>query len=188
MDAPHLFLKLGRRKTPMDSKLKTMFRPKDSDGPRAEMTDGVLIIDCRGCGISPDPGTPECIRCMVSFMCEKGGTDRVVLRTGKDTEVSGKSGKILKETSSVMRWSVPYDELKGRCRVCEHSRKKIMDIVWGSFPGDGVSEARIALGSHQEGNIQCDMCVMRTRRALDQIDRGLAGVLEKMAEYRGGFQ
>lgn len=172
----------------MDSKLGHILRPGESGGPSAESVDGALVIDCRGCPLAPDPGTPECIRCMVSFMCEKGGTDRVVLRTGKDTEVSGRSGKVLKETSSVMRWSVPYDDLKGRCRVCEHSRKRIMDVVWGAFPGDGVSEARVILATHQEGNTQCDMCVMRTRRALDQIERGLDAVMERMREYRGGMQ
>ena len=172
----------------MDLRIDHVLGKRPTAEPSAEIVDGAPVIDCRGCGIAPDPGTPECIGCMVSRMCEKGGSDRIVLRTGKDTEVSGKSGRILKETSSVMRWSVPHEEPKGRCRMCENSRVRIMDVVWGSFPGDGVSEARAMIAGRQDGNAQCDMCIMRTTRALDQIERGLSSVTARMREHRGGMQ
>ncbi len=143
------------------------------------------MINCSGCIYAPDPGTAECIRCMVSTMCTTGSSDRIVLRTGKDIEISGNSGKIIKDTASVMRWSFPQEEDKGRCRMCELSRKKVMGEVWKSFPDDAIVSAEASLeGKHPQGK-DCDMCILRTRRALEQIDMGLKEISERMTEAAG---
>ncbi|MBE6520683.1 MAG: hypothetical protein E7Z68_06170 [Thermoplasmata archaeon] len=153
--------------------------------PPAALSGGALIINCSRCMYAPDPGTAECIRCMVATMCSVGSTDRIVLRTGKDMEISGRSGKIVKDTASVMRWSFPQEEEKGRCRMCELSRKKVMDDVWDSFPKDTIVSAEARLqGKHPQGK-DCDMCILRTRRALEQIDLGLKDISERMSEAAG---
>ena len=153
--------------------------------PPAALSGGALVINCSRCMYAPDPGTAECIRCMVSTMCAVGSTDRIVLRTGKDMEISGHSGKIVKDTASVMRWSFPQEAEKGRCRMCDLSRKKVMGEAWRSFPDDALASAEAILqGKHPQGK-DCDMCVVRTRRALEQIDSGLKEITERMADLVG---
>ncbi len=153
--------------------------------PPAAISGGTLVINCSQCIYAPDPGTAECIRCMVSTMCSVGSTDRIVLRTGKDMEISGHSGRVVKDTASVMRWSFPQEEEKGRCRMCELSRKKVMDEVWDSFPNEAIVSAEARLqGKHPQGK-DCDMCILRTRRALEQIDMGLKDIEERMTEASG---
>jgi hypothetical protein len=153
--------------------------------PPAALSGGALVINCSQCRYAPDPGTAECIRCMVSTMCTVGSSDRIVLRTGKDLEISGHSGKVVKDTASVMRWSFPQEPEKGRCRMCEMSRRKVMDEVWRSFPDDAMASAEARLQGKRPQGKDCDMCVLRTRRALEQIDMGLKEISERMTDIAG---
>ncbi len=153
--------------------------------PEATVSGGSLMMNCSGCRYAPDPGTAECLKCMVSTMCSVGSSDRIVLRTGRDVEISGRSGKAVKDTASVMRWSRPQEEERGRCRVCELSRRKVMEEVWDSFPDDSVAAAEARLGGKRPSGKDCDMCVLRTRRALEQIDRGLREIADRMADDAG---
>ena len=65
--------------------------------PPAEVCDDLLTIDCRGCGYAPVPGSKECLGCMVERMSAVGGADRLILRTGRDTEISGRAGRAVRE-------------------------------------------------------------------------------------------
>ncbi|MBO4797283.1 MAG: hypothetical protein J5494_00680, partial [Candidatus Methanomethylophilaceae archaeon] len=159
--------------------------PPGNVPPAAAVKDRSLIINCSGCRFLPDPCTAECIRCMVSSMCRAGSADKVVLRTGRDTEISGYSGKTIKDAASVMRWSVSQEDLRGKCKTCDFSRRRIMDIVWNSFPADTVSEARTRLSGKTPQGKECEICVLRTRRALEQIESGLEAIIDSMAEKAG---
>ena len=69
--------------------------------------------------------------------------------------------------------------------MCELSRKRVMDDVWDSFPKDTIVSAEARLqGKHPQGK-DCDMCILRTRRALEQIDLGLKDISERMSEVAG---
>lgn len=151
-------------------------------GPEVTRDGDALIIDCRGCGITPVPGSDECIRCMVDSMCEHGGAERVVLRTGRDVEVSGRAGRAIREAASVRRWSYTRERLGARCRSCPVSRRAVMDAAWAAFPDGTVAEGRRVLGSSDNpGREGCDECVLRTSAALDQVYAGLARIVSDMS-------
>ena len=59
---------------------------RDDQSPAVSRDGDSLLIDCRGCGFVPQPESREYIRCMTFAMAEAGGSDRVVLRTGRDVE------------------------------------------------------------------------------------------------------
>jgi hypothetical protein len=159
---------------------------RPSRASSATISDDILVINCSRCKFSPDPGTAECIGCMVRTMCAVGGSDRIVLRTGKDVEVSGRSGKAIKDTASIMRWSIPQDETKGRCSMCDLSREKVVKAVWDRFPSDGLGAAHATLQGKRPPGKDCEGCVMRTRRALEQIESGLKEVIGQMADASRG--
>lgn len=140
-----------------------------------------LIIDCRGCGIAPVPGSDECVRCMVDSMCEHGGAERIVLRTGMDMEVSGRAGRAIREAASVRRWSYTRERQGARCRACPVSRRAVMDAAWAAFPEGTVREGRRTLETGSPGREGCDDCVMRTSAAMDQVESGLARIVADMS-------
>ncbi len=154
-------------------------------GPDARFCGDSLVLDCRGCRLTPVPHSDECIRCVLTAMCEAGGSERVVLRTGRDTEISGRAGRALRGVASIRSWSVPAEEPRGRCRVCPCSRASVIRTFWDGFPGDGMRNARRILAEEAPDNEGCASCVNATGRALDQVDSGIRGVLEGLSS-RGG--
>ena len=157
-------------------------RKKDGDGPELSSEDGAMVIDCRGCKVSPVPGSSECIGCMVRGMCPLGGHDRVVMRTGRDTELSGPACRAVRDASSLRRWSLPQSPPKGRCSRCGASRYKVMERAWATFPEDGIGFARDMLDAGGEGREECTGCIESTRRALDLLGRRLEQIVQWMVD------
>ncbi len=155
----------------MISKLVSGIR-KDGVGVRAAVDGNALIIDCTGCGLMPEPGSTECLRCMVNMMGSEGGAERIILRTGKDLEISGSSAKAVRGIASLKRWSVPLRERERRCVRCESSRTHVMNVVWDSFPESGFDAARDRLSKGPESD-SCSLCLRMTGRALDQLESDL---------------
>lgn len=154
-------------------------------GPSVTREGDALVIDCRGCRLTPVVHSEECIRCMVGAMCDHGGADRVVLRTGRDTEVSGSAARALRETASVRRWSVRWDPPGIRCRACPVSRERVMGAVWGAFPRGAVAGGRDVLAAGAPPREECARCLAGTSAALDRVDEGLRRVMDGMESGRG---
>jgi len=134
-----------------------------------------LIIGCLDCDYAPEPASKECFKCMVDRMSESGGAKRIVLRTGRDLEISGPSGQIIRNISSIKRCSGSVTRNKGRCRRCHSSRNIVMEILWESFPFPNYSAARAALedsGSDEE----CVRCIASTQRTVSQIESDLEDI------------
>lgn len=153
---------------------------REEEGPDVTLDGDSLTIDCRECRFAPVPGSKECLGCMVECMCRAGGADRVVLRTGRDTEISGKAGRVLKESASLRRWSLPQDPPAGRCRGCAVSRYELLRRAWGRFP-EGMT---VGLASEASSNVPdregCRECVEATVRALRQLEMGMAEIRAMM--------
>ena len=157
---------------------------RNTETVRGERQGNVLVIDCRGCRLTPVPGSDECIRCMVEAMCRTGSAERIVLRTGRDIEISGAAGRAIREVSSIRRWTSPATDGPARCRACRMSRKRVMAAAWTGFPRNAVFEGRKVLKGNHPGRDGCAECVMRTSRALDQMDSGIRRVVSDMGERR----
>ena len=151
-----------------------------ADPPSASRQGDAIVIDCRGCGLAPVPGSDECIRCMVSAMFAEGGSDRIVLRTGRDVEVSGDAGRAIREVASIRRWSTSPSRARARCRGCPVSREAVMTAVWAGFPRSAVFEGRKAIRNGGPEREECRACLMRTSRTLDQIESGLKRIVSEM--------
>lgn len=160
--------------------LRAVVPGQEERGWDARRDGDALVIDCRGCPLTPVPGSDECIGCMVRCMCREGGADRVVLRTGRDTEVSGAAGRAIREAASLMRWTSASDRVSARCRGCPASREAVMDAAWSAFPQSAVFEGRKALESSRPDREGCAECVMRTSRALDQMELGIKRIVSQM--------
>ncbi len=152
-------------------------------GPESRLSDGLLVVDCRGCGYTPLPGSKECLGCMVRTMAATGSADRIVLRTGRDTEVSGRAGRAVQEAASMMRWSIPDAPPRGRCRMCPAFRRAVMAAAWDAFP-EGFSGARALLGSAPSDRDECRTCAAATSRLLDQTEDGLDRIRSGLREGR----
>ena len=145
---------------------------KDKETVQCSVEGNAMIIDCSGCELMPEPGTPECMRCMVDRMSGCGGTERIILRTGKDLEISGNSAKAIRGIASLKRWSVPLKERDRRCRRCGTSRTRVMNVVWESFPDPGFHSAKELLGTASKDE-SCASCLRLTARALEQLESDL---------------
>lgn len=128
-----------------------------------------LIIECRECGFMPEPGSKECMRCMVERMSESGGVDRIILRTGRDLEISGRTGQALKRMASLKRGSCSVVRNTGRCRRCPSQRNRVMETVWNDFPYPNFYGGK-ALLDDDKGDETCMRCISSTRRAIAQIE------------------
>ena len=160
----------------MDLDLRRIIRGEDeNEGPEAVLEDGLLVVDCRRCLFRPLPGSKECLGCMVRTMASVGSADRIVLRTGRDTEISGRAGTIIRDLASMMRWSVPDEALKGRCRMCPASRKEVMSAAWRSFPEKDPAP-RLLLDGVDRDRDGCRACIAATARALDQMEDGIGRI------------
>ena len=149
-------------------------------GPTVTKEGDSMVIDCRGCRLTPVPGSDECIRCMVSAMCANGSSDRVVLRTGRDIEVSGDAGRAIREVASIRRWSSDTARGGPRCRGCRVSRDSVMTAAWNGFPRTAVFEGKRVLRNGPPDRDECRACVMRTSKALEQMDAGIRRVISEM--------
>lgn len=153
---------------------------RDKGMPNAYLDDGALVIDCNGCEFSPVPGSDECISCMVRAMCTIGGSSRVILRTSEDLEVSGRSGKAIRDAASLRLWSLAMIDDRGRCSRCGVSRGRVMGRAWSTFPEDGIRYAKAMLDNGTPEDDGCDRCVERTREALRQLEHGMEELLDRM--------
>ena len=162
--------------------MRWMEDASDEEGwePPCHMDGDALVIDCRDCRYVPVPGSRECMGCMVSTMCSHGGAARIILRTGKDTEVSGESGRAVKEAAALRRWAMPTNPSKGRCAKCPMSRERLVDVAWSEFPRKNTRAALDALDTGERGGDDCMRCVERSRRALTQMDLRLDALLDRM--------
>jgi len=153
------------------SKLVSSFR-KDRSETKATVDGNALVIDCSVCELMPEPGSTECMRCMVAKMSAEGGAERIILRTGKDLEISGNSARAIRGIASLKRWSIPLKERERRCTRCESSRTHVMNVVWESFPEQEFYSARSILSRGPESD-SCSLCLRMTARALDQLESDL---------------
>lgn len=166
----------------MNGILEALRGSADADErPEASVEGDAMVIPCRGCRLAPVPGSDECIRCMVDLMCDTGGCERIVLRTGRDIEISGEAGRAIRDVASVKRWSYSRERLPASCRGCPVSREEVMDAAWSAFPKEAVSEGRRMLRDGPPDKDGCRECFVRTGAALDQMDEGLRAVLDRMA-------
>lgn len=168
----------------MDDLLEILTGRRKGHAPEARIEGGALVIECGECRLAPLPGSEECIRCMVERMRELGGTARIVLRTGMDTEVAGPACGAIRDLASMRRWLSCTTGNTSRCRSCPVSRERVMDVAWASFPGGAVFEGRKALKEQHPERNGCEECVMRTSRALDQMEIGITKVMESMLDRR----
>jgi len=153
--------------------------PTKKNDVEHHMEDDALVINCLDCGLMPVPGSKECLRCMVDRMSVSGGAVRIILRAGKDLEISGRSGQVIRSISSLKRGSIPVREPERRCRNCNMSKSAVLDRVWESFPDAGFSAARSMIDS--EGSDEgCGRCIRSTQRALEQLESDLESIRSGM--------
>jgi len=138
-----------------------------------------LVIGCMDCGYAPEPGSKECMRCMVDRMAEAGGANRIVLRTGRDLEISGESGQAIKRMASMRRCSTSLTRDKGRCKRCPMHRNRVMDAAWQDFPYPNYLGARSLLDG-AGGDEMCVRCTASTMRALAQMESDLEDIRKRL--------
>ncbi len=152
---------------------------KDSD-INAHLDGNAMIIDCEGCGFAPEPGSKECLRCMVVNMSELSGTERIILRSGCDTEVSGRSADVVRRISSLKRWSIPLESGERKCRRCMHSRRAMMMNLWDGFPEMDFERAESVLEMKLVKE-ECSRCHEMSQRALYQLRSDMERLVSEMA-------
>ena len=146
----------------------------------SKIDEDVLSIDCRDCGRIPDAACAECIRCIVTEMKKHGCVERIRMRTGRDIEVSGPAAEIICELLFIDKSSSAIrTKKKGKCRSCNYSGDRIIDIAWESFPSPDFAGARGKLMSFKTGRNVCDVCVQKTYRALDQAELSISELSQK---------
>lgn len=128
-----------------------------------------LIIECTDCGLMPEPGSKECMKCIVDRISESGGADRVILRTGRDLEISGRSGLAIRKIASLKRSSCSYVRDRGRCKRCPAQRAKVMEMIWEDFLHPNYHGAKELLDDSPD-NEECMRCVSSTKRSIVQIE------------------
>jgi len=182
LTAAYLIIIRTMRNTSMDVDFKQILRGSmgKDDGVEHHFEGDALVIECFDCEYTPEPGSKECLKCMVDRMSESGGTKRIVLRTGRDLEISGSSGQIIKSISSMKSCSTSLSNSKGRCKRCPSSRNRVMEALWEDFPFPDYVSAKATLsdGSTDE---KCTRCIASTQRTISQIESDLEDIRKGVA-------
>lgn len=141
---------------------------------------GILTVNCRGCGQFPDVGSPVCIRCMTAFISKNGTADRIQLKAGKDTEVSGPAAEILCDLAMLNR---PDYQVSGgkACESCMRSPSKVLEAAWADFPDPSFSSVAGSLYSDYRDGPECALCLQRTHSALLSADANMEKIRKKAA-------
>jgi len=109
------------------------------------------------------------------------GCERIILRTGKDIEISGRSGSTIRRIASIKRWSVPMVDNRFKCRKCARSRTAVMDRIWKAFP-DLQFENVYRMLDTKPGEPDCSKCIRATRKAVEQIESDIESVRRSITE------
>ncbi len=158
----------------IDFKRILMGSPDDDGCVEIHFEGNALIIECSGCEYLPEPGSKECMRCMVDRMSESGGADRIILRTGRDLEISGESGQTIRRLASIKRSSCSIVHNKGRCKRCPSQRNKVMETAWKDFPYPNYYGAKELLEDSDDE--VCSRCIASTERALSQMESDMEDI------------
>ncbi|MCL2317569.1 MAG: hypothetical protein FWC44_00730 [Methanomassiliicoccaceae archaeon] len=148
---------------------------KKTETADAELTEDVLLINCRKCSSVPDIRSTGCLKCMIHQISEKGSAERIRLRTSKDIEIFGSAAETLCELAHLYRSTAYQMKKEGNrsCSDCNNSCPKIMEIVWSGFPDPSFDSARGRLSSFRPTDMRCNSCIQRTYRAIDQTEHGV---------------
>ena len=149
---------------------------KKEDVTKYHNDGGTLVIDCSSCRFAPEPGSPECIGCMMDCLFDTVDVHRIVLRTGRDIEVSGKGSDALCQISSLRRWYTPLEERERRCRKCSRSRRSVMEKFWENSPDISLDfRSESSEGVMDE---ECRKCLDSTSNAIDRLETDLRKLID----------
>ena len=103
-----------------------------------------LRIDCRQCG-EPSISSKDCLRCICESIVRFGDPERIILRSGVETEYSQESAGILRGISDIFcRTSVGRDGR--RCTDCVLSRESLEEEKWADLSFGNIDEIIDRLG------------------------------------------
>lgn len=162
--------------------LRSSLTGKNEARTITELTDDVLCIDCRCCKKVPDVGSSDCMRCIVWNISEHGNAGRIRLRTSKDIELSGVSAEMMCELAMLYRSTMPLSIHGMRsCQDCNNSCTKVMELIWSGFPDPNFDSARGRLTSFHPSKNECNSCIQRTYRFLDQTELGFDNLRKRIS-------
>ena len=126
-----------------------------------------LRIDCRQCG-EPSIARTTCLRCIGESIVRFGEPERIILRSGIETEYSRESAEILRKISEVFcRTSVGRD---GRhCSGCILSRESLENEKWADLSFDNFDEIIDRLGKVYIDCPDCQDCISDAERYFGMI-------------------
>ncbi|MDR2845908.1 MAG: hypothetical protein LBV63_01340 [Candidatus Methanoplasma sp.] len=156
---------------------------KNGAAVSSEIVDDVLCMDCRSCTHVPEVRSNDCIRCIIAHISQHGNANKVKLRTSRDLELSGFAVEILCEMASLDRSSnsLSRSERSHACSGCSCSCAKVFNVAWAGFPDPYFDAARSKLMNFKPSSRECEVCVQKTYRSLDQSELGLKNIKRKTA-------
>lgn len=159
-----------------------MVKKKEVEKRTTRLNDDVLCIDCRSCKKIPNVRSPDCMKCMVINIAEYGNAGRIRLRTSRDLEISGTAAEMMCELSMLYR-SMMTSSVNGNrsCGDCGNSCGKVLDILWAGFPDPNFDSARNMMMSFRPSKSECNSCMQRTYRILDQTELGFNNFRKKIS-------
>lgn len=164
-------------------KINSLLKTDENNGCNAEVDGDTLLIDCRKCPRPSEARSSECIRCIVTNVSLCGNAERIRLRTSKDTEISGPAAEILCDMAFVSRSArTSAGSFASRsCGSCGYSCDKIIDMAWSGFPEPYFDQARSKLMAFRPGERECELCLQKTYRSLDQAEQVFGGMRKKVS-------
>ena len=161
--------------------MKSLIKIKKKDDAK---DDPVLRIDCRNCH-EPSLGDIGCIRCLGCAIADHGSPERILLRTGTETELCRDTVEILRRISdSFCRTSIGRDGR--RCSGCVLSSESLESEKWADFSVDNIDEI---LGRLDNVFVECqcrDECKADAIRYFSILRDRLEGISKDaaVAAYR----
>jgi hypothetical protein len=145
------------------------------DTAECTMENGRLSVMCSGCGHPPDIGSGRCVACICSMITKNGEPERIILRSGKDTEYFGPAVSVMNALSRVDRLAATVcgENVPKRCSVCSRSAPKLIGAAWSGFPEPDLDSIRSILNSFDPSDERCSACMMRTYSSVEQIEYAL---------------
>lgn len=116
------------------AKERSLSPNKNNDG--AQMRDGTLTIDCRGCRGSKDLGEQTCMRCALKALSRNPSVNRLVLSGNLDAAYEGSCIQVLRDLAEVVRLCTEDVISIGdrSCNSCPSRPSKVLERLADSIP------------------------------------------------------
>ncbi len=158
-----------------------MLKKKDSkkdEFVKAQVSDGRLVINCKGCRGPASLSDRGCLLCVFRYVADQGNISSISLRSAIDVAVDGDAVASIRELAFIHRlMSMNRSERKGKkCARCKRSFSALVRDQLMFFPDVSIPLLRDRMAQMQFPDPVCALCASDSINLINTIESALEDI------------